>query len=345
MGDLVNRSFRCLEPILLLVFLAALLVACDGSNTGKSPMPETDKVVAVIGEDTITEKQLRWYLASRNSVSGAGISEQDIHSRLQEMAVVKLLAREARRLKLDEEPPVKYSVDQLLGQRLLEQQVLGPVSKRKIDSKEIEAYYKKHRNEYEHSRQVRLADVFIASSRNDSAGVREKKKNEARLILSEALSAENERFGFSRLVELHSDRHPAYPKGDTGYFDEQGNPQGLDPSLVKAAFSLKKKGMVFDRVVETPDGFHIIMLVGERPPRKTELGAAASRIEQRIRKEEIKEKREKLIDLLQQKSKLDIDADILGQILEDYKAAREKSHTAPGQNSGPPTVYRGKAGS
>jgi len=268
----------------------------------KKDAVKTTAAVAIVDEEVIGTDDLRWYLDSRSSGGGTALDSKGVRSRLQEMVIVKLLAQEAKKQNLAQDPAVKYGIEQMLGLRLLDNTIVQPTMSREISPEEIETYFNDHRAEYEQPSRVRLADIFIAASDQESAEERGKKQERAEKILSDALKAEKERFGFSRLVQQFSDQHPSYPLGDTGYFDEAGNPSGIDPEMVKIAFTLEEKGKVFDRLVTTSNGFHVVMLVGRREATKTDLGEVTAQIEQRIRREEIKRTREQLIKTLTEKS-------------------------------------------
>jgi parvulin-like peptidyl-prolyl isomerase len=291
---------------LILIFIGTS--GCDRlpfwkkDTVDKKDAVETTGAVAVVDEELIGTDDLRWYLDSRSSGGGAALDSKGVRSRLQEMVIVKLLAQEAKKQNLAQDPSVKYGIEQMLGMRLLDSTIVHPTMSREISPEEIEAYFDDHRAEFEQPSQVRLADIFIAAPARESAEELGKKQERAEKILSDALKAEKERFGFSRLVQQFSDQHPSYPLGDTGYFNEAGSPSGIDPEMAKFAFTLEEKGKVVDRLVTTSNGFHVVMLVGRREAKKTEIGEVTALIEQRIRREEIKRTREQLIKTLTEKS-------------------------------------------
>jgi hypothetical protein len=246
--------------------------------------------VATVNGEPVSVLEIQEYLALRPP-AGKLSSREAVRERLRELVTMQVLAQEARRRRLDREPAVKYSVEQLLARTLIDQAVAAPVAAREISGDEIEAWYQDHIRDYVRPRQIRLADIFIQVPENGSSAVWEEKRREAVNLLSEAQQKKEERFGFSTLVREYSDKHPLYALGDTGYFDEQGEPLGIDPALARAAFTLKDRGAIYPEVVQTSQGFHIIMLVAVRAATEKKIADVSAEIRQRIRKQELEQKR------------------------------------------------------
>lgn len=308
--------------VIAAVAVVMLLPGCNRQEVVKKetaggngpPVASGPPVVARLGEDIVTVDDLQWYLDSRSAGPGIASPDQVVEERLHELIVGKALAREARNMNLDQDAAVKYAIEQMLGRKLIEEQVVKPVMAREVSWDEIEQYYTRHRERYVRPRQVRIADIFLAAPEEGGQGQREQKLQEARLVLAEARKAASKRFGFSRLIQERSDRHPSYDKGDTGFFDEQGSPLGLESELVARAFALERTGEVCDHVIETSDGFHIIMLVGNRPAVNREMESVAARIEQEIRQAEIDKKQENLVRSLLAKANIETFDEELKQV-------------------------------
>lgn len=319
--------------ILPVILLSMLLTGCDRLPFFKKSPEERKDTVAMVEKESILSNDLWWYLDSRSSGGMPIVDESGIEARLKEMVTAKLLAQEARKQQLVDDPSVKYAIDQMLGLRLLDQQVVQPTMTREISDQEIEDYFKSHEAEYLRPAQIRLADIFIALAADDFPGQRLEKKNKAKKVLAEAIKNQGERFGFSKLVKEYSDPHPSYPIGDTGYFDFQGKPLDLDLDLVNPAFTLEEKGKIHDQLVETSEGFHVIMLVGRREAMKTDLEKVRPQIEQRIRREEIKTKREQLIKSLADGSSVKVIENELEIVTENYlkeNSSKQETNKAGG---------------
>ena len=212
---------------------------------------------------------------------------------------------------------MKQKIQQILIQHLLAEQVNRPLQTRDIAEAELKAYYDANIDEFVRSEQVRLADIFIQVPADATDSDRAERKRHAEVILDQALQAKTDRFGFSSLIRKYADKHPDYRLGDTGFFDRDGRPIGLDPALVEAAFRLERDREIADSVIETARGFHVIMRVGMRSAVKRELKDVASAIEQRIRSDELKAKRDAYINGLRQTASVSIDDAVLAAFMKD----------------------------
>lgn len=278
----------------LIILLAIFCGGCDGQKKGDQKA-EAGPVAATVGDEPISTDDLRLYVENRRSRSGAGMDEKMLERYLQEIITTRSLSLEARRQKLDRLPAVRHQIDQLLAAKLLEKEVMEPVAGREISREEITAFYEKHRDEFSRPEQVRLGDIFIAAAKDGDPALRQEKKQEAEKVLQEAIDNAGTRNGFAALVRSRSDHHPLYSLGDTGFFDREGKPLGLDPAMVQAAFSFEQKGRVLDQLVETVRGFHIVMLVSRRSAMERKIDDLENEIRQRIKRDELNSKRKAFI--------------------------------------------------
>ncbi|RKX23925.1 MAG: hypothetical protein DRP47_12125, partial [Candidatus Zixiibacteriota bacterium] len=86
---------------------------------------------------------------------------------------------------------------------------------------------------------------------------------------------------------------------------------------------LKEKGQIADRVIETSDGFHVIMLVGRRSEIKKELKDLAPALKRRMKKEELAKRREALIEEVKKKSNITIDDAAFAQLIREMNEAEK----------------------
>lgn len=281
------------------ICLAVFMAGCNRQkavNKEASHKSDLPPPVAKVSGEFLSVDDLQWYLDTRSSAGyGSGTYDQFVNERLNELITMKILARKAEQEKLDQDPSVKFAIQQILGQKLIEERVIRPVMEREVSPEEIKAYYKDHMDLYVRPKEVRVADIFISAPQDEPAEIRKMKKQKAEQIVAEAQTVASQRFGFSGLVEKYSDTHPLYKKGDTGFFNPEGSPLGLEQAFVGAAFSLANVGEVVNQPVETSRGYHIIMLVGIRPAVNEMMESVVTEIEQQIRRQEIEEKREQLV--------------------------------------------------
>ncbi len=294
--------------------VSLLLHGCSKDEEQVNDTPATEYLVK-INEDGITVDDFKWYLASRSDVGRSGNIEEIAKSRLQELVNTKVLALEAKRRGFDQDPSTKFAIDQMLAHKFLTDQINKPAMERKIPESEVEAFFNANLYKYVRPRQKRLADIFIALPKDAPPAISGLKEQQAKSILAEAIKTDGERFAFSNLILEHSDQHPLYAKGDTGYFDINGQPLGLSADFAEKAFGLQEKGKVFNQLIRADDGFHIVMFVGERPAKKTKLEDVSAEIKQQIRHDEVVLKRENLIQSLNKQASTEVSSERINEII------------------------------
>lgn len=330
--------------IFLLVLAAVVVLGCKGEKSISKSEDKKSPVVAKVGSSSITTSELTRYLSDRTLSKRSLVSEEAINKMLDEMVMEKILYQEAISRKLDQEPEVQKSIRQMINRQLMKQ-IEEDVSSRELDEKEIQQYYDEHKDEFNSPAKVRVADIFIAVPRGATKQQKAEARKRAEEALTEALKVQGNRMGFGPLIRKYSDKPEKYQPGDTGFFDNEGNPVGLDKALAGAAFSLADVGRISEKLIETPDGYHIIMLTAKRPAINKPLEEVRNAIVQRIRHETVTKARESFIASLKEKTSVDIDkkavADVLTALNEERsnKPAIERRQEPP-MASGPPALLR-----
>lgn len=324
----VTRIRRPFGVICITVFFALLAFGCttkeDGSETVSKDKGEKLPVVAQIGNSSISTADFKSYLSQRSPSYRRQVSEESIKKRLDERILEEVLYKEALRLKLDQDPKVQNNIRIILNQKLIREQVIQKVGNRKIEEKELQEYYNQHTYEYNRPDQVRLADIFIAVPPDASVEKKAGLKNKAETVLSEALKTKGNKAGFIRLTGKYSDTHSKYTKGDTGFFDKEGKPVGINKTLAEAAFRLENNGSITDHVIETPDGYHVIMRTGKRFATHRPFNRVRNQLRQRIRREEIQKKRQDYIEDLKKNTNIQIDDTVIAEIVKEMQKAQKK---------------------
>lgn len=338
--DLFNLKMK-VRPALAAVGCAVLLfaLACTDTAGKKDAAPN----LATVGSIDIPAEALRQNLAERplgrknDSVSAA------VKKRLEEMILEEVLYQEAIAQKIDQDPLVRKAVRQLLVTKLLESHVEKPAWDEPVNPDRVRSYYEAHRHEFERPEQVRLADILIAVPKDAQAHERAELLQRAEGILAEAIALKNERGAFNRLIAHYSDTPAHYHKGDTGFFDPQGGPAGIDSNLVRAAFQIEKNGSIPGRVIEASDGFHVIMRIAKRSAVQTPLGRVEKDLIQRIKREDLAAARESYFAALKEKLGIRIDDQALSGFVLDVEkvrqalSSREKNrHARSAKGSAPP---------
>lgn len=320
---------RLIATAFLVPLLALPTMAADRAAES-SPPP--DQHVAWVGDVPVTSSDLEAYLSIRAFSPAPGQEEAMVRKRLEELLRAEMLSREAVILGIDRLPDVRMAIRELLARRLIEEKVHKPLLARPIGETELRAFYQSNLPEFSRPEQARLAGIFVAAPADGAPAARSAAAKQAADILEEALALKDTRFGFSELILKHSATHILFPRGDTGFFDREGRPAGLPVPLVEAAFSLPSNGVVLDRVVETPEGFHVVMRTAGRSAEHHPFEEVREAIEARLRREEIRRAEEEYLRALERASPFRIEEEVLKAFV------GKVTGPAPGTAAGPPPL-------
>lgn len=343
---MMKHSLRAAAAAVALMFLHPAVPRAAAGDEVPGGAPTAAAVVARVGGGTISSAELESYLDARPP--GADLAANEwLRRRLDELVLAEALYREALRLGVDRAPEAARAIRQIVVQLLLEEQIEKPVRARPITEGELRAFYDSRLAEYDRPEQVRLAEIFLAARAGDDPAARELKSAQATAVLERVRGLQDKRFGFGELVLEHSDTPEGHPRGDTGFFGREGRPAGIDPALAAAAFGIGKICQVHDGVVETPAGYHIVMLVGRRDAERREFEKVRGVIETRIRREDRERAQRSLFERVRAEADVAVDEAVLGAIAVKYSkpagdpgiSGRDAAGAAPSDNRfSPPPV-------
>ena len=196
--------------------------------------------------------------------------------RIQSMIEAEALVQEAGVLNLAERPHIKRQVQQILINELLKEKLTAEDTVGEISDSDIQAYYDEHIDQFQTSASVKVAHILISGE-----GAEQKAKE----ILNDP-GIKTTR-GFDALVRRHSDdKSTSIRGGDLGHLAlSEDNPSDLEDwqrSIVQAAQSLPRIGMIYDKPVETERGYHIIKLTGRRKKQGYSLVQVKPKIQRRL---------------------------------------------------------------
>jgi peptidyl-prolyl cis-trans isomerase C len=337
--------FSILLSVIALAFV--LTLGCSSRQEEKpGPKAEGDNspVIATVGKRVITASELKSTLGEGVGSLPRKWTKEELEKRLDEMMTEELLCQEAMRLKLDQDPEIRKRMHQMLSQKLLDQKLKEAAENREIQESEIRKYYEEHQDDFNRPEQVRVADIYISVPAGATDAQRADSRKKAETALDEALKATEKRTGFGGLIEKYSDSPEKYRKGDTGFIDIQGKPIGIDKRLAEAAFKLGVVGSVSESLIETEDGYHIVMLIGKRAPVQKSLESVKNELKQRIQREAMAKTRQTYIENLKQKTETKVDTRQLSATVEELnRKARETSTPSripfpPGAKETPPPL-------
>ena len=270
----------------------------------KNGLTETqaEEVLVTVGDRTITVGEFADRLASQSPYLQARFESPERRREfLENLVRFELLVYEAKRRGYDDLPEIRRARRTAMTQQLIKKEIDEKVNLSDISDADILAVYEASPTEYDRPAQVRASDILI------------KNRAEARKVLAEAKKADlNE---FRRLAQTKSeDKDTRTQGGDLQFFtaDAEEPPAA---AVRDAAFSLQRVGDVYPKLVESRDGYHIIMLTGKRPPLKRTFEQAKRAIRHKI----ARERKDAAMTALLERLRTEIDVEIDYQALADVK--------------------------
>ena len=227
-----------------------------------------------------------------------------------------LFSQEAKRLKLDQEPTVKESIEEINNRILMKALIDEKVNKNiMVTDKEVEEYYKNNQDEFNVPEKVKVSHILIKVDPKATEKVKEEKKAKAEEILAKAKAGED----FSELVKQYSEDKKTSKRGGVVGFFARG---AKEPEFEEAAFKLKKDEI--STIILTKKGYHIIKLLDKKEAREKSLEDATNSIKNKLKQEKRTEGYEKLLNDLKAKTQVIIYEDVLTKIAEESKEKSDK---------------------
>ncbi len=231
-------------------------------------------VIASVGAIKITQTELERRLAELSPLSRARYQNPERRQELVETLIrFELLAGEALKQGHGDHPEVKLAYKQAMVRELLKNEVRDLVKIGDISEQEISAYYQEHLDKYQSPELVKASHILLATKAEAEA-----KLKELKLHISANPKQARQRFG--DFASQHStDAETRARRGDLQYFDQEGQlhgerrfPQSSPPKVIaQAAFTLTRVGDISEQVIQSEQGWHILMRTGGKRAFKREL--------------------------------------------------------------------------
>ena len=272
-------------------------------NGNTNVMDQADSI-ARVGDDQITSGDVEQILAQIPPQYKARYETPEGRRELIDAIVgMKMLAWEARRRGIHEQPQVKIKLDYMTDQtlaRALEEELRDSL---KIEDKDIEKYYSENQDKYVTPAKVKARHILVDT------------EEEALQILEKIRAGED----FAGLAREKSKCPSADKGGDLGWF-ERGK---MDPAFEKAAFDLEKGGI--SGVVKSSFGYHIIKVENTKAAKTKTLDQARTSIERTMAKDLLEKHIAALKDKIREEASVTVN--------EEYFAALKKEQVPPEDTS------------
>lgn len=236
------------------------------------------------------------------------------------MVRFEVLADEAKREGLDQDPQLKETYQRLLVQRLIQKQ--SQIQAKPSDA-DLHAYYDAHKSEFVQPEQVRVAQIFLAAATNDPK--RGKVEAEGKRLLAEirAKEAGPIKVEFAAVARKRSDDlHSKALDGDLGLVTRDQLTAQWGPDVAAAAFQLKAVG----DTVEIADarGVHLLKLTARLPGMNRSFDSVKALIESRVAVEERAKSVDGFVASIREKAHVQVDEKALAAMKTDAPESAKK---------------------
>jgi len=276
--------------------------------------PELAKqVLAKVGEREITLGEYAETLERMDPFERIRYQSADRRKLLlNEIVQVELLAQEAKRRGLDQQPETQERLRQILKDELLRDVRRDAPAPADISDAEVHAYFDAHHEEFKEPERRRVSHIVVAS------------EAQAKAILTKASGATAVDWGkLVSDVSLDKPAKGAAPAltelaGDLGIVGPPGHPRGANPrvpdALRAAVFEIPKVGDVLNRVVSEGGRFHVVRMTGRTEARDRSFQDSERTIRVALVQQKIQEREARLETELKQRYPVRVDDDALAQV-------------------------------
>lgn len=197
-----------------------------------------------------------------------------------------LLALEAQKTKLDQDPTVKNKLDEAKTFILAQEYVMKEVEKKvNVTDADVKAYYEKNKAEFSEPESVKASHILIRVPQDAD----EKAWKEAENKIKDIKKKLDGGADFAKLAQEMSDDPGSKAKGgDLGFFSKGR----MVPEFEEVAFSLKV-GEV-SQPVKTPFGYHLIKVFEKKEAREKSFDEVKEQVKQNL----LNQKRREALDAL-----------------------------------------------
>ncbi|OPY84785.1 MAG: Chaperone SurA precursor [Syntrophus sp. PtaU1.Bin208] len=257
-------------------------------------MADRDRVMAET-KRTLLNRMIDTLLIEQEAKkSGITVTDEEVMSSIRTMLTNKKITLEAFQKVLVSEGATfddykKGVKESMVRNRLLRREVRSKIY---VSDEEIGEYYRLHREDYEGNEAVKLKQILLPFPNNMDSNARAKLQAEATEILKRLKAGES----FDALAAQSSRGPAASSGGDLGYV-EKGT---MLPEVEKAAFSLNRNSI--SEVIESPVGFHIILVVDRRGEGNKPMETVREEIKAKIEDEKLEKKLDSWLSELRGKS-------------------------------------------
>ncbi|MGD8861224.1 MAG: peptidylprolyl isomerase [Myxococcales bacterium] len=273
-----------------------------------------EKVLAKVGDTTITVKDFADRLAAQSPYLRARYNSAERRKEfLDNMVRFELLAIEARKRGLQDEPDVQRVERQMMVQQMMKELFDDKgVQLSDISDADIKAYYDEHIDEFKKPAQRRASQIVVPT------------EAEAKKLLAQLQKADGDMKLFRQLAKEHNiDPETKGRFGDLRFFSKtapEGETGGPPQAVRDAVFALEKTGAMHPGVIETDAGYHVVKLTGQRAALDRSLEDARRLIQNRLWRKRREAAIEEFVGGLRERSNVQENLALLDEVKVDLTA-------------------------
>jgi peptidyl-prolyl cis-trans isomerase C len=245
----------------LVLGLCAAALACTSQKSSPS---KSGPVVARGDGVTITADEFKARLEEQSPfIRGRYTTLERKKEFLDNLIRFEVLAKEAERQGLADDPEVRNTLKKIMVQKLVQKNFHDATAAADLPEPELQRYYEEHRDEYSRPKRVRVA--AIAWDAQDGSAERARKLGAAQKVLARLKGEEGKNpLVFGQLVAEHSeDAASKAAGGDLQFKTKEELEKAYSNEVAEAAFALRPGEL--SGVVQAPQGLYILRYTAEQP--------------------------------------------------------------------------------
>jgi peptidyl-prolyl cis-trans isomerase C len=288
--------------------LAALgIAACNAQSSGPK---KTGPAVAKGNGITITADEFKARLDEQSPFIRARYTTLDRKKEfLDSLIRFEVLAREAEKQGLQNDPDVQLTLKKIMVQKLVQKSFQPDAAATQIPDTELQAYYDQHKADYFRPRKIRVAAVIWNAP--EGSADRAKKKDAAKKALAKLKVEEKKNtLAFTQIVnEFSEDAATKATSGDLNFKGQEELEAAYGKDVAAAIFSLKPGET--SGVIEGKQGLYIAKVTGQQEEMNRAFDQVKAQIANKLGREKKTKEFDDYLKKLRDQASIQVDEKVL----------------------------------
>lgn len=312
----LKNTFVALSLVSTFLWAAGCKVETkEGGQSDKKGAGQKGDPVANVGGTVITTEDFKAKLDEQSPFIRARYTTLERKKEfLDNLIRFEVLAAEAERRGLKEDPEVQSTIKKVMVQKLIRAEFDENEAAKNIPEEELKKYYDEHLDEYVKPERVRVSHIFLAAEKGDPR--RDKIKGEANKILADVKTKEAgpDKVAFMESARLRSDDAATKALGgDLSFKTIEELTSAWGTAFAAPTFDMKTIGDI-GSLIETDKGFHLVKLTGRQAALDRPFDQVKSQIQNRLYREKRTKAFDEFVATLKTKANVQIHDAVLDKI-------------------------------